>query len=94
MQELAARDNHQQPEVNYLPRFSPLLICLERLPLRGDRSGEIDLFENLEMIHIRLLVEAPEARARAVAKAEALSRPFKSSWRHTPRLAKRLSKVV
>ena len=47
---------HQQPEVNYLPRFSPLLICLERSPLRGDRSREIDLFENLDMVHIRLLV--------------------------------------
>ena len=48
--------DHQQPEVNYLPRFSPLLICLERSPLRGDRSREIDLFENLDIVHIRLLV--------------------------------------
>ena len=47
---------HQQPEVNYLPRFSPLLICLERSPLRGDRSRQIDLFENLDIVHIRLLV--------------------------------------
>ena len=47
------RSYHQQPEVNYSPRFSPLLICLE---LRGDRSREIDLFENLDIVHIRLLV--------------------------------------
>ena len=47
---------HQQSEVNYLPRFSPLLICLERSPLRGDRSREIDFFENLDVVHIRLLV--------------------------------------
>jgi hypothetical protein len=49
-------DSHQQPDVNYLPRFSPLLICLERSPLRGDRSREID--ENLDKVHIRLLVES------------------------------------
>ena len=48
--------SHQQPEVNYLLRFSPLLICLERSPLRGDRSRQIDLFENLDIVHIRLLV--------------------------------------
>jgi hypothetical protein len=34
------------------------LICLERSPLRGDRSREIDLFENLDIVHIRLLVAA------------------------------------
>ena len=50
---------HQPPEVNDLPRFSPLLICLERSPLslliclersplRGDCSMQIDLFENLD----------------------------------------------
>ena len=50
------RDYHQQPEVNYLPRFSPLWICLERSPLRVDRSRQIDLFENLDIVHIRLLV--------------------------------------
>ena len=26
---------HQQPEVNYLTRFSPQVICLERCPLQG-----------------------------------------------------------
>jgi len=41
--------SHQQPEVNYLLRFSP--------PLRGDRSRKIGLFENLDIVHIRLLVE-------------------------------------
>ena len=48
--------DHQQPEVNYLPRFCPLLICLERSPPRGDRSREIHLIENLDIVHIRLLV--------------------------------------
>ena len=47
---------HQQPEVNYLPRFSPQLISLERYTLSVYRTGEIDLFENLDIIHIRLLV--------------------------------------
>ena len=55
---------HQQPEVNYLPSFSPLFICLERSPLRGDRSREIDLFENLDIVHIRLLVVARHPQAR------------------------------
>jgi hypothetical protein len=32
------------------------LTCLERPPLRGDRSREIDLFENLDIVHIRVLV--------------------------------------
>ena len=47
---------HQQPEVNYLPRFSPRLISLERYTLSVYRAGEIDLFENLDIVHIRLLV--------------------------------------
>jgi len=47
---------HQQPEVNYLPRFSPQLISLERYTLSVYRAGEIDLFENLDIVHIRLLV--------------------------------------
>ena len=47
---------HQQPEVNYLPRFSPQLIALERYTLSVYRAGEIDLFENLDIVHIRLLV--------------------------------------
>ena len=48
--------SHQQPEVNYLPRFSPQLISLERYTLRVYRAGEIDLFDNLDIVHIRLLV--------------------------------------
>jgi len=55
------RCNHQQPEVNYLPRFGPQLICLERSPLRGDHSREIDLLENLDIVHITLLVEGHHA---------------------------------
>ena len=46
---------HQQPEVNYLPRFSPQLISLERYTMSVYRAGEIDLFENLDIVHIRLL---------------------------------------
>ena len=49
--------NHQQPEVNYLPSFSPQLISLERYTLSVYRAGEIDLFENLDIVHTRLLVE-------------------------------------
>ena len=48
--------SHQQPEVNYLPRFSPQLISLERFTLSVYRAGEIDLFENLDIGLIRLLV--------------------------------------
>ena len=48
--------DHQQPEVKYLPRFSPQLISLERYTLSMNRAGEIDLFENLDIVHIRLLV--------------------------------------
>ena len=48
---------HQQPEVNYLPRFSLQLISLERYTLSVYRAGEIDLFENLDVVHIRLLVD-------------------------------------
>ena len=47
---------HQQPKVNYLPRFSSQLISLERYMLSVYRAGEIDLFENLDIVHIRLLV--------------------------------------
>ena len=50
------RSCHQQPEVNYLPRFSPQLISLERYTLSVYRAGEIDLFENLDIVLIRLLV--------------------------------------
>ena len=48
---------HQQPEVNYLPRFSPQLISLEEQTLRVYFSGEIDLLENLDIVHITLLVD-------------------------------------
>ena len=51
------RHNHQQPEVNYLPRSSPQLISLERYTLSVYPAGEIDLFENLDIVHIRLLVK-------------------------------------
>ena len=44
---------HQQPAVNCLPRFSPQLISLERYM---NRAGEIDLFENLDIVPTRLLV--------------------------------------
>ena len=47
---------HQQPEVNYLPRFSSRLISLERYTLSVYRAGEMDLFENLDIVHVRLLV--------------------------------------
>ena len=47
---------HQQPEVNYLPRFSPQLISLEYSSLRLQYSREIDLLENLDIVHITLLV--------------------------------------
>ena len=50
---------HQQPEVIYLPRFSPQLISLERYTLSVHRTGEIDLFENLDIVHITLLVVGP-----------------------------------
>ena len=46
---------HQQPEENYLPCFSQL-ISLERYTLRVYRAGEIDLFENLDIVHIRFQV--------------------------------------
>ena len=47
---------HQQPEVNYLPRFSPQLISLERYTLSVYRTGGIEIFENLDIVHNRLLV--------------------------------------
>ena len=47
---------HQQPEMNHLPRFSPQLISLERYTLSVYRAGEIDLFENLDIVQITLLV--------------------------------------
>ena len=52
----ALGNHHQQPEENHLPRFSPQLISLERYTLSVYRAGEIDLFENLDIVHIRLLV--------------------------------------
>ena len=50
---------HQQPEVNYLPRFSPQLIFLEYRSLRLQYSREIDYLENLNIVHITLLVADP-----------------------------------
>ena len=47
---------HQEPEVNYLSHFGPL-IFLERYTLSVYRAGEINLFENLDIVHIRLLVD-------------------------------------
>ena len=49
--------SHQQLEVIYLLRFSPQLISLERYTLSVYHAGEIDLLENLDIVHIRLLVE-------------------------------------
>ena len=43
--------------MNYLPRFSPQLISLERYTLSVYRAGDIDLFENLDIVHLRLLVK-------------------------------------
>ena len=50
--------SHQQPEVNYLPRFSPQLISPAMYTLSVYIAGEIDLFENLDIVHITLLVVA------------------------------------
>ena len=49
-------NSHQQPEVNYLPLFGPQLTSLEESTLRVYFSGEIDLFENLDIVHITMLV--------------------------------------
>jgi hypothetical protein len=46
------RSYHQQPEVNYLTRFGHQLISLEECP----SAREIDLLENLDIVHITLLV--------------------------------------
>ena len=52
--------------MNSLPRFSPQLISLERYTLSVYRAGAIDIFENLDIVHIRLLVVGPQVeRARA-----------------------------
>ena len=50
--------SHQQPDVNSLPRFSSQLISLERYTLSVYGEGEIDLFEKLDIVNIRLLVKA------------------------------------
>ena len=55
----AHRPSHQQPEVNYLPRFGPQLISLEEYTLSVYFSGEIDVLENLDIVHITLLVDGP-----------------------------------
>ena len=49
---LSTCEYHQQPEVNHLPRFSPQLISPARYTLSVYRAGEIDLFENLDQVHI------------------------------------------
>ena len=58
----------QQPEVNYSARFSLRLISLERWPCEGHHSREIDLFENLDIVHIRLLVVAGALHAHLTVK--------------------------
>ena len=50
-------NSHQQPEVNYLPRFSPQLVSPVMYTLSVYIAGEIDLLENLDTVHITLLVE-------------------------------------
>ena len=76
--------DHQQPEVNYLSRFSPLLICLERSPLRGDRSRQIDLFENLDIVHIRLLVAGFEdLESSQTALVLLVRHPVEAALRHS-----------
>ena len=55
--------SQQQPEVNCLPRFSPRLISLEESTLRIYSSGEINLLENLDIVHITLLVDPPRTFA-------------------------------
>jgi len=73
---LSVAANQQQPEVNYLSRFSPQLIFLERYTLSVYRAGEIDLFENLDIVHIRLLVEEldPLEREREGGREKARER--------------------
>jgi len=72
---------HQQPEVNYLPRFSPQVISLERYTQSVYRAGEIDLFENLDIVHIR---SDPERRL-GWSRCPAEGRPdCRSSWSRFP----------
>ena len=47
---------HQQPQVEVFTPFQPSVDSLERYTLSVYRAGEIDLFENLDIVHIRLLV--------------------------------------
>ena len=47
---------HPQPDVKYLPLFSPQLISPAMYTLSVYIAGEIDLLENLDVIHITLLV--------------------------------------
>ena len=71
---------HQQPEVNYLPRFSPQLISLERYTLSVYRAGEIDLFENLDIVHLRLLVDTRRltcVRAKPHSQPDEAAFPFR-----------------
>jgi hypothetical protein len=58
--------HHQQPEVNYLPRFGLQLISLERSPCEGYHAREIDFLENLDIVHITLLVAGGSSSPRAL----------------------------
>jgi len=76
---------HRQPEVNNLPHFSPQLFPLERQMLSFYRAGEIDLFENLDIVHMRLLlaVERREADRHGGLKSserDVALDPFPSSF--------------
>ena len=72
---------HQQPEVNYLPRFSPQLISLEYRSLRLQYSREIDLLENLDIVHITLLVVAASYPVATQARRAGHSVSVEPPWR-------------
>ena len=55
---------HQQPEVNYLPRFSPQLIFPAMYTLSMYIAGETNLLENLDIVHITWLVVRGRCRHR------------------------------
>ena len=71
---------HQQPEVNYLHRFSPQLISLERYTLSVYRAGEIELFGNLDIVHIRLLVEESVNPSEAQLQTGGCSYDVNALW--------------
>ena len=64
---------HEQPVVNSLPRFSPQLISLERYTLSVYRAGELDLFKNLDIVHIRLLVVRRTFKLRCTTNTAAMN---------------------